>query len=84
MRAFSETPVMMPQLDAVQCNVCGKDVTKNSVGYFEDHVSLTKNWGYHSPYDGEAHAIDLCVGCYKDWTSKFEIPPQIEQMTVMV
>jgi len=82
MKAFSEKPVMQPQLDTIQCNVCGKEVTKNHVGYFEDHVSLTKSWGYHSPYDGEDHAIDLCVECYGDWTSRFEIPPQVEYQAV--
>ena len=84
MKAFLERPVMLPELDAVHCNVCGKEVEKNAIGYFEDHVSLTKSWGFHSPYDGEAHAIDLCVDCYKDWTSRFEIPPQVEQWVTMI
>jgi len=83
MRIFLEKPVMLPELDNVHCNVCGREVKKNSVGYFEDHVSLTKNWGFHSPYDCEAHSIDLCVDCYKDWTSHFEIPPQVEHQTVI-
>jgi len=78
MKAFVETPVLQKQLVDIRCNSCGRDVTKNSFGYFEDHVALSKTWGYHSPYDGEAHAIDLCVGCYQDWVNKFEIPPSVE------
>ena len=78
MRIFSEQSVIQPKLDEVRCNSCGQGVTKNAIGYLEDHVSLSKTWGYHSPYDGEAHAIDLCVGCYQDWINKFEIPPGVE------
>ena len=78
MRVFLERSVMTPYLTDVRCNSCGRDVDKNHAGYFEDHVSLSKTWGYHSPFDGEAHAIDLCVDCYSDWITRFEIPPQVE------
>ena len=77
MRVFMERDVIQPELADVRCNFCGQDVHKNAVGYFEDHISLSKTWGYHSPYDGEAHAIDLCVGCYQDWIKQFEIPPNV-------
>jgi len=75
MRILSQQNVIESRLSDVRCNSCGKDVDKNEIGYMEDHVSLSKLWGYHSPYDGEAHDIDLCVGCYRDWISRFEIPP---------
>ena len=78
MKTLVDRPVMQPEVDSVKCNLCGRNVEKNAAGYFEDHISLTKMWGYHSPFDGEAHAIDLCVDCYKGWTSQFEIPPQID------
>jgi len=78
MRIFMERSVPHQELSEVRCNSCGQDVNKNHIGYFEDHVSLSKTWGYHSPYDGEAHDIDLCVGCYKDWINKFEIPPSVD------
>lgn len=83
MRVFLERQVLVPELETIQCNVCAKYVPKNSIGYFQDHVSLTKNWGFHSPYDNEAHSIDLCVDCYKDWTSSFEIPPLVEEHGVV-
>jgi len=78
MRMFLEKTVVQPQLSDVRCNACGRDVTRNSAGYFEDHIALSKSWGYHSPFDGEAHAIDLCVNCYQGWVASFEIPPQVE------
>ena len=83
MKAFLEIPTIKNQLETVHCNVCGKEVTKNQVGYFEDHISLTKNWGFHSPYDGEAHEIDLCVDCYSAWTARFEIPPHVQHRAVI-
>jgi len=72
-----ERDVTEPQITGVRCNLCGKDVNKNALGYLEDHISLSKTWGYHSPYDGEAHDIDICVACYKDLVQRFEIPPSI-------
>jgi len=61
----------------ISCNVCGRETSKDAMGYFEDHVSISKAWGYHSPYDGEIHSIDVCVNCYQDWIAKFEIPPKV-------
>ncbi|MCL2217951.1 MAG: hypothetical protein FWB91_13170 [Defluviitaleaceae bacterium] len=77
MRIFMERSTPQPQLAEVRCNSCGQGVNKNDVGYLDDHVSLSKTWGYHSPYDGEAHDIDLCVSCYQDWITRFEIPPRV-------
>jgi len=78
MRGFLERPIMLSELENVKCNVCGKEIPKNAVGYFEDHVSIAKTWGFHSPYDGEMHSIDLCIACYEAWISHFEIPPQVD------
>jgi len=74
MRTLLQSAVT-PQLVDVRCNACGREVEKQTPGYFEDHVSLTKTWGYHSPFDGEAHEVDLCVDCYSVWIGGFEIPP---------
>ena len=75
MRVFLERSIPTEQLSDVRCNYCGRDVEKENQGYFEDHVSLSKTWGYFSPFDGEAHNIDLCIDCYQDWITQFEIPP---------
>jgi len=77
MRVFLEETVVKQALSNVTCNMCKRNVNKDEAGYFEDHVSISKAWGYHSPYDGEVHAIDVCVDCYQDWTAKFEIPPKV-------
>jgi len=76
MRVFLEETVVKQALADVSCNVCGRAISKEASGYFEDHISIAKPWGYHSPYDGEIHAIDVCVGCYQDWVGDFEIPPK--------
>ena len=80
MRIFLERDVLTPLLSDVRCNVCGREMQKENPGYFEDHVSLSKTWGYFSPFDGEAHDIDVCVDCYKDWIARFEIPPYSEEI----
>ncbi|MCL2203149.1 MAG: hypothetical protein FWB88_04350 [Defluviitaleaceae bacterium] len=76
MKLYSEKTVVAHEVSDVRCNACGHDVGKDASGYLYDHISLSKLWGYHSPYDGEAHAIDLCVDCYQSWIGDFEIPPQ--------
>jgi len=79
MKTFVENTQTIPKINSVACNLCGRAVEKNGMGYFEDYISLTKNWGYHSPYDGESHSMDLCLDCYNGWIAKFEIPPEVEE-----
>jgi len=83
MRVFLDETVVKPTLTDVSCNACGRGVSKDASGYFEDHISLTKAWGYHSPYDGEIHAIDICVDCYQDWIKDFEIQPKVSCYCLM-
>jgi len=77
MKTFTDHAISVQEITDVCCNECGRAVEKNAFGYFEDYISLEKNWGYHSPYDGESHSIDLCLDCYNGWISKFQIPPDI-------
>jgi len=77
MRVFMEQNVVKQALSDVRCNVCGRSIMKDASGYFEDHVAISKAWGYHSPYDGETHVIDICIECYQNWTAQFEIPPKV-------
>jgi len=67
-----------PTAQTLCCNLCGRDIAKDATGYYEDHVSLIKNWGYHSPFDGEVHALVLCVDCYRGLVSQFEIKPKVD------
>jgi len=83
MRVFSEHNFMKQAVQCIQCNVCGRDVDKNKSGYFEDHLSISKAWGYHSPYDGEIHGIDVCMDCYHCWTAGFAIPPTVSHYCIM-
>ena len=79
MRVFFEENAIKHALSDVQCNVCGRSVCKDAIGYFEDHVSISKTWGYHSPYDGEIHSMDVCVDCYQGWINTFQIPPRVTE-----
>jgi hypothetical protein len=79
MKLFSEKTVVKKELSDVRCNSCGLNVGKDASGYLMDFVSLSKKWGYHSPFDGESHTIDLCISCYQSWIGRFEIPPHAEQ-----
>jgi len=78
MKIYMERPAVQQELVYVRCNLCGVDIERDMAGYFEDYVSIVKNWGYNSPYDGEVHSIDLCQNCYQSWVSKFIIAPQVE------
>jgi len=78
MKTFLEHRAVLPEIEDVRCNQCGRHIEKDSTGYFEDHISIAKEWGYHSPYDGETHKIDICIPCYQSWTHIFQIPPMRE------
>ena len=77
MKIFSEKTVAQESLDEVHCNLCGHPVNKNVFGYFEDHISVNKTWGYGTPADGETHSFDLCFDCYSELKDKFVIPPRV-------
>ena len=57
------------------CNQCGRQIEKNEFGYFDDHLSVEKTWGYGTAIDGDTHIFDLCFECYSDLISKFKHPP---------
>jgi len=84
MRVFLNRTIPLPELQNVSCNSCGREVIKDTHGYFEDHLSITKAWGYHSPFDGQIHDIDICIDCYESWVSQFEIPPHVEYTYMQV
>lgn len=61
----------------VNCNMCGRPVEKNDFGYFEDHITVAKTWGYGTPIDGETHVFEFCFDCYNELTDRFAIPPRV-------
>lgn len=64
--------------EKVICNCCGTEIKKNEYGYFDDHISIEKKWGYGSEFDGETHSFDICVKCYKRLVEKFKKSPDIQ------
>jgi hypothetical protein len=78
MKVFAEKAVISHELTGVRCNRCGRELLKDEAGYFEDYLSVSKKWGYHSPMDGDLHEFDLCIDCYNEWVKGFQIPPDGE------
>ncbi|MDR1067344.1 MAG: hypothetical protein LBL35_07955 [Clostridiales bacterium] len=75
MKNYKKSLVDSDQVESVVCNVCGKEIKKNSFGYFDDFLSVEKKWGYGSPRDGETHDIDICRHCYEKLFEQFKINP---------
>jgi len=44
-----------------KCNVCG-DIYANLCD--REQITISKNWGYNSNYDGSIHKLVLCSACY--------------------
>jgi len=59
----------------IVCNICAKKIPKNEFGYFEDFLEINKTWNYHSPFDSETHAFDICLSCYKKILDNMKIKP---------
>lgn len=47
----------------VLCDVCGSSTTRQPNGS-PDYASLTANWGYGSPHDGDSYETHLCEPCF--------------------
>lgn len=61
--------------DKVFCNHCGREISKNALGYFQDYVHVEKEWGYFSKKDGERYNFDLCEDCLDHFIESFAIKP---------
>ena len=77
MKVFLERTISQEAVQEVSCNLCGCQVGKNDFGYFEDHLSVSKTWGYGTVADGETHTFDLCFECYSDFKDSFVIPARV-------
>lgn len=82
MRIFLERTIAKEALESVQCNQCGQEIKKNDFGYFEDHLSVTKTWGFGTAIDGETHTFDLCFTCYTGLIGKFKFPPETKSIGI--
>lgn len=74
MKSYIDIQVTKKQLDRVVCNRCGRELEK-----YEDHLSVSKKWGYGTGFDGETHNFDLCEECYKKIAADFKISPLAEE-----
>ena len=84
MKLYELQASQQPRVTEVRCNMCDRAIEKDAFGYLFDHISLEKHWGYHSPYDGEGHKLDICTDCYGSWIRDFRIPPErLEQVMQM-
>ena len=83
MKTFLNRRAAFTDVEAIMCNQCGQDIVRDRFGYFQDYLAIEKGWGYHSPYDGEVHSMDICQDCYKQWVAGFKIPPQVEYVEYM-
>jgi hypothetical protein len=54
MKSYIDIQVTKKQLDMVVCNRCGRELEK-----YEDHLSVSKKWGYGTGFDGETHVGEL-------------------------
>lgn len=72
MKMTRDVLVTQCEIEKIFCNCCGKEINKNPLGYFEDHLSIEKKWGYGSGFDGEDHNIDICKKCYVSWVRSFK------------
>ncbi|MDR1663485.1 MAG: hypothetical protein LBR83_00990 [Clostridiales bacterium] len=75
MKTYAAKTISAEELAEIRCNRCGRPIEKNDFGIFDEHLSIEKIWGYHSPADGETHKLDICSDCYFGWIEEFEIPP---------
>ncbi len=60
------------------CNCCGNEIKTNKQHPYPEYISIRKEWGFDSDYDGEIHEIDLCQSCYTKWIQTFKFNPQVE------
>ena len=50
------------------------DIAQDKYGHKADCLSVDKEWGYGSCFDGENHSFDLCDECYSEIIKNFKIP----------
>lgn len=76
MKEYQVEPAEVKILSRIFCNCCGKEIDRSGKHAYRDYVSIHKDWGYDSPFDGEVHDIDLCADCYEAWIRNFRIDPR--------
>lgn len=78
MKINKELTAPVIEIESIICNCCGQEIDKNQFGYFDDHISVEKKWGYGSEFDGETHSFDICKSCYIKLINDFAKHPDIQ------
>ena len=63
----------------IYCNSCGRKLKVENGIQWEDAFEANKEWGYFSDWDTQIHRFNLCEECYKEITSRFQIPVEVRQ-----
>ncbi|MDR1688442.1 MAG: hypothetical protein LBS21_07505 [Clostridiales bacterium] len=77
MRINREITAPAVETEKMICNFCGLEIKKNEFGYFDEHLSVEKKWGYGSEFDSETHSFEICEDCYKRLIAEFRIKPLV-------
>lgn len=82
MKHYKTIQIQKQVPDHIICNCCGQKIRITGQQPYPEYVSIRKEWGYNSPYDGEVHEIDLCQDCYQKWIRTFRFSPCEEEEQV--
>lgn len=78
MKQYKTIQVQKQVPEHIICNCCGQEIKITQQHPYPQYVSIRKEWGFDSDYDGELHEIDLCQECYGKWIQTFKISPKSE------
>lgn len=78
MKHYKTIQVQKEVPDRIICNCCGQEISITGQHPYPEYLSIHKEWGYDSPYDGETHEIDICPACYEKWITTFCVSPRAE------
>lgn len=61
----------------ILCNMCGKELNRDDR---LEGLSITRQMGYGSKYDGEEIDFDLCCNCFDNLIDSMKINPITNEM----
>ena len=64
MRRYTEKTINIKSVEAIQCDMCGKDCEGAEDMFGINHATLDAAWGYGSKSDGSKFEIHLCEACF--------------------
>ena len=76
MKQYETVETTEQKVAGIRCNCCGRLICPDKAHPYRNYLSIEKEWGYDSPYDGERHSMEICSDCYQKWISSFSFPPE--------